>query len=138
MRIYVASKFENTAEVWKVMDALKAAGHTITHDWTHESVGERQGAELDLFLLDCAQKDMTGVETADALFVINHEKGKGMWTEMGMAIAWSKPVFFCCPERAYNIFCRLPGVEEFKTIDEGLQAIVQYGKGFDAGVQHAL
>lgn len=128
MRVYVASKFENTEEVHRVMDALKAAGHTITHDWTHENPGNREGAEKTAFLVECATKDMEGVQTADALFLINHPNGKGMWTELGMAIAWNIPVFFACPERAYNIFTELPGVETHETIDAALAACLEFGE----------
>lgn len=133
MRIYVASKFENTTEVWEAMNLLRGMGHTITHDWTHENPGDRKGGDLAVFLAECAQKDMDGVETADALLVINHPAGKGMWTEMGMAIAWGIPVFFCCPERAYNIFTELPGVEKFATIAEAVTAIDQFGKSIANG-----
>lgn len=128
MRIYVASKFENTAEVWSVMDRLRGMGHVITHDWTREALGDRTGAEAEAYLVDCAQKDMAGVETADAVFVINHPAGKGMWTELGMALAWQIPVFFVCPERAMNIFTHLPGVETFTSIDEGIAGLEAYGK----------
>lgn len=131
MRIYVASKFENTAEVHEAMEKLQALGHVVTHDWTHESPGDLKGLDLEEFMTECAIKDMYGVKTADVVLVINHPLGKGMWTEMGMAIAWSIPVFFCYPERATNIFTNLAGVETLPTLDEAIEAVHEFGQMVD-------
>ena len=39
MRIYVAGKWQEKPQVRAVQEALIAAGHTITHDWTAHDVG---------------------------------------------------------------------------------------------------
>lgn len=124
MRIYVASKFENTAEVRDAMSRLRDMGHEITHDWTQESAEGVAADALDEFLTECAVKDMYGVKTADVVLLINHKNGQGMWTELGMAIAWEIPVFFVFPTRTpTNVFTHINGVETYDEMDTTMMAI---------------
>ncbi len=128
MRVYVASKFENVVEVRDAMKRLQDLGHEITHDWTNENPGDLKDIELEEFMAGCAIKDMYGVETADALLAINHPLGKGMFVEMGMAIAAGTPVFIAFPERVNNIFSHLVGVESYPDIASAVAALDEYGQ----------
>lgn len=131
MRVYVASKFENVDEVHEAQEKLQAQGHIITHDWTHERPGDRTGLELEEYLTDCAIKDMYGVKSADVVLVINCLGGKGMFVEMGMGIAWEKPIFVVFPDRLNNIFTHLTGVETHPTIDSAVDAITEFAETFE-------
>lgn len=110
MKIYVASSFVNKDAVRSAISILESAGHSITHDWTVHDDGGRTGEELVAFLKQCAQQDFDGVVNADAILVLNHELGRGMFTEMGIAQALGKPIAVCDVDRANNIFFHMPGV----------------------------
>src|SRR5258706_4019762 len=131
MRIYVASKFENAVEVREAFRRLRTLGHEITHDWTDEKAGDLKGVALEEFLSECALKDMYGVKTADAILVINYVGGKGMFVEMGMAVAWGIPGFFVFPERLNNIFVHLHDVEAHDSIESAVQAIQELAETFE-------
>jgi hypothetical protein len=109
MKVYVAAKFEAKEAARTAMAALVSAGHEITHDWTaHEEPalpgdGSLTDAQRDFFR-DCAADDFTGVFEADVLVLLNHEHGKGMFTEMGIALAYGMPVFVVDIAKARNIF----------------------------------
>jgi nucleoside 2-deoxyribosyltransferase len=128
MRIYIATRFTNLEEYRQAKDALESLGHVISHDWSGEKVGDRQGTELEEFLNGCAVKDMYGVVTADALLVINHADARGTLVEMGMAIAKEIPVFVAFPERVSNIFTHLMGVESCADIDSAVEAVDNYSQ----------
>lgn len=120
MKIYVASKFENKPAVRTAMVLLQSAGHSITHDWTVHEDGERGGEELLAFFRLCAQQDFDGVVNADAILVLNHELGKGMFTEMGIAQALGKPVVVVDISRSNNIFFYLPGVKVCESVIDAI------------------
>lgn len=107
MRVYVAGKFEETQAVRAIQAKVRAAGHEITHDWTGEDPAGRQGEELALFLKECAEKDLFGVMSADALVLLNHDRAFGAMTEFGLAVASQIPVFVLKSEVRDNIFYNL-------------------------------
>lgn len=87
MKLFVASSYLNKAEARKVMRKLKAAGHTITFDWTRKervSTTAQKAAK--------AQADAQGVWDADALVVVWPGR-YGTATEIGIAIAAGISVF---------------------------------------------
>ena len=127
MKVYVASKFENQQEVRQAMKMLIDLGHTITHDWTKEDYGNRTGVELAAYRSLCAQEDFDGVKNADALLVINHARGCGMFVEFGMAVALGKAIFVVYPEKANNIFACLPGVYESGDLHDAIDHLDDWG-----------
>lgn len=105
MKFYVAGKFEDKERVRLAQRCIEAAGHEITHDWTMaEAIGGRAEAE----------DDMEGVKDADALLFVNVDPDllyAGSLVEIGMALAWDKPVYFINTQHmAQNVFYHLPGV----------------------------
>ena len=129
MKIYVATKFEEGPFARKVMESLETAGHTITHDWTVEVQGEVStlvGEEREKFLVKCAQSDLDGVRHCDVLLLLNHAYGKGMFTELGFAIALMKTVVIVRPKVANNIFFHLPGCHMVETVGEGIDLIQKW------------
>ena len=93
MRVYVASKYEErTRRVPEVYAALLEDGHVITHDWTGESDENIPPREVDAYHAACAADDIDGVMRADALVLLPHDRGKGLYVELGIAFARKIPV----------------------------------------------
>lgn len=132
MRIYVASKFENTEQVRSVMASLRAAGHTITFDWTTHNQADRQGPELYSYLQSCATDDAQGVLSAGAVLLLPvtaETPMAGAFTELGIAIARGIRVVVVdafAESRQNNVFYFMPGVHHVKTVEE---AIKHFGGG---------
>jgi hypothetical protein len=121
MRIYVASKFENTKAVREAYAALQKDGHTITHDWTGENADGLHGEELELYLRGCAEKDVNGVTDGQGFLLLNHERVAGANTELGIAIAHKKFIVVIDgkhPDKPSNIFFHLPSVHHAKDIEQ--------------------
>jgi hypothetical protein len=119
--VYVASKFENTKAVREAYEALKKDNHTITHDWTGENADGLHGAALDLYLRECAERDVAGVANCQGLLLINHELGCGMFTELGIAIALKKFIVVLDgkhPNKPRNIFFNLPDVHHAQSLEQ--------------------
>ena len=124
MRIYVATSFLNRNEARRVMVLLRAAGHSITHDWTYEDPYGRVGPELQRYFGECAATDVAAVVAADALLVLHHERGRGMLVELGIALADpAKPILVVGAPPFAPIFYALPRVRHFPAIGPALQAL---------------
>lgn len=121
MNIYVATKFEDGHFAKKVMAQLREQGHVITHDWTNENSDGLKGAELEEYLLKCANADLKGVQDCNLLLLLNHPHGKGMFTELGFAIALKKDVLIVRPKVAHNVFFHMEKCKTVETIEEALQ-----------------
>jgi nucleoside 2-deoxyribosyltransferase len=93
VRVYVAAKYEERARlVPEVYAKLREGGHVITHDWTGESDDNIPPREIDAYHAACASDDIDGVMRADALVLLPHERGKGLYVELGIAFARKIPV----------------------------------------------
>lgn len=108
MKIYIASKWSDDGikQAREAMAALEIDGHSITHNWCDEDPGDRQGDELALYLWQCAVADLRGVEAADAVVAFPHDYGKGLYSEIGVALTRGIPVILVSPkaERMRCIF----------------------------------
>lgn len=93
MNIYVAAKWEEKSHVRLLYKVLTERGHVITHDWTQEEEGDRQGEELEKYLRDCADKDYEGVMAADVVILVDHPRLRGGMVELGLALAWGKTIY---------------------------------------------
>lgn len=127
MKVYVASKFENQAEVRKAITLLREHGHDITFDWTQHSAVGKSGQELQDYLRLCAVDDYDGVLFAEALVLIDHPNCKAAYTELGMALAMQARVIVVNavptvidPTMHQNIFMHLPEVEHVDSIEEAV------------------
>lgn len=105
MNIYVATSFQNIPEARAVMDLLVRAGHTITHDWTHEHVDTTWSKERqETYFQTCGRNDFEGVLRADAVVLVNHTLARDAMTEFGIALGLAKPVFVLYPDRRPSVF----------------------------------
>lgn len=86
--IYVASKFEERARAKALMEDLRLVGFQIAHDWTgEEETGEPGRHEWGLARQSHATADFHGVLEADRLVVIDNPLGRGLYVELGIALA---------------------------------------------------
>ncbi len=70
MRIYVAGSGEELGRARRVMAALRAAGHTITHDWT---VGYAADADMDdVHAATSAERDIDGIDDSEAFLLLRN------------------------------------------------------------------
>ena len=125
MRVYVASKYEERESlVPKVYAKLREAGHIITHDWTGESDENIPPRELDAYHAACAADDIDGVMRADVLVLLPHERGKGLYVELGVAFARKIPVI--CWDYAGMLDCIFlvhPDVIHVESMDEIIETL---------------
>lgn len=110
-RVYVAGgSSERLTIVRPMLDRLRAAGVTITHDWTTCPGFDRESTRLE----QCrwATEDFEGVYNADLLWLIcPAEKSEGAHAELGYAIARRTPVIVSGPATAHHrIFPLLAGM----------------------------
>lgn len=124
MRIYVASSYHRKDDVRNLILQLKRARHTITFDWTTDV-----DQVLTIGAEAAALKDYWGVVTAEMIIVLHDDRGRGMGTELGVAVANFKKIIvvgskiqekFGCLQRE-NVFYHLPGVLHIDTVDELFQ-----------------
>ena len=138
MKIYLASRYSRRVELCDYRSQLEQLGHSVTSRWLNgkhqlsrdglrigavgeeyvEAGSDREAAELRAFF---AEEDMEDVRTADLVIAFTEfprakaSRG-GRHVELGMALAWSKPVYLVGPRE--NVFCWLPSVQQFSQFDE--------------------
>jgi nucleoside 2-deoxyribosyltransferase len=123
-KVYVAAAFRNLLEAKDVMSRLQKIGYEITHDWTNESSEGLKGEELTSYLEKCAEHDFDGVMSADLFFLINDDRGRGAFTELGFALAKGLPIIVAKEKAANNIFLHLQCqgvIWKFETIDQAIE-----------------
>jgi len=91
MKFFVSGKVGSDSDTKRLMHELKKAGHEITFDWTtiehlrpydKNTRASREAAVLE----------SRGVKDADVLVIITHDRGVGLFVEMGIAIGAGIPV----------------------------------------------
>jgi hypothetical protein len=127
MKVYVAAKFEERDEVLKLYEILKSKGHTVTCDWTkHKSISPyKDNPEL---AREYSIGDTNGSMDADFFIMLTPNDGKGMFVELGAAIASNiksgKPKIYAVGENnTETIFYFHPSVTRVDTLDEVLKQI---------------
>lgn len=89
MKFYIATKLERVADHHNLRDRLITLGHEITYDWTVHGSVQREGVDV---IRKVALAEKRGVLEADFVCVLL-PGGRGTHAELGMALAWGKPVF---------------------------------------------
>lgn len=100
MKIYIASTLSNYLQVQALRDALLAAGHSITYDWTLHGSVQGQG---EARLREVAAAERTGVLQAELVLVLL-PGGRGTHAELGMANALGKPVIIFSASDAFDAY----------------------------------
>lgn len=92
MKVFVTGKAGEEDAARQAMQLLRQAGHEITFDWTtiphlkpyDKNISESRSAAI---------LEAKGVMDADIIVLLAHERGVGMYVELGIAIAKNKPVY---------------------------------------------
>jgi len=140
VKIYVASKFENSPAVREAHAALRDDGHVITHDWTSENAEALAGKALEAYLQGCAEKDVEGVLTCDALLLLNHQLMAGGFAEFGMAIAANKFIVVIDgkhPLKPRCIFFHLVHVHHVADLEEARKVLLAHELFLHQGAEAA-
>jgi len=88
-KFYIATYLERHADHNLVRDALVAAGHEITYDWTSHGSIKEEGEER---LIEVAEAELHGVTEADFVVVLL-PGGRGTHAEIGAATGLSIPTY---------------------------------------------
>jgi hypothetical protein len=106
MKVYVSMSSADTRAARKIMDKVRAAGHTVVHDWT-ASVDKTE-AGCSLSQSSAAKDDIDAVVEADLLLIYG-EPTAGC--ELGAALAWGLAVVWIMPQgAAAHTFLKHDGV----------------------------
>ncbi|HVZ70938.1 MAG TPA: hypothetical protein VHJ20_01070 [Polyangia bacterium] len=121
MRIYLAARFDRSAEMLDVAAALSQLGHFVTSRWIY---GRTNAPDLL-----SAIEDIEDLTDADCLVSFTEHPTKGVaWAarggrhvEFGVALATSKRLCIVGPRE--NIFHHLPRVEVYRSLAELLDVL---------------
>lgn len=135
-RVFVSGQIYDTEYVLGVQRALIEAGHEITHDWTGSEGGGKlldgNKAKLDnpSEAARRAVADMQGVIDSDVyiLCTSNEKAGKGMYVELGGALALNKttgkPIIYLLGNMNHmSIFYFDPSVKHRRDVQEIIDEI---------------
>lgn len=131
MNVYVASSFARKPCVRAMHDLLRAAGHSISHDWTPEDatpyLDERLREDLHRYLRRGAKEDLDAVLRSHALVVLHDDRGRGMASEFGAALAKGIPCIVVGARVATgemrNVFYYLPEVIHVDEPEDAISAL---------------
>lgn len=87
-RVYIASGLGNVEAVRSLQELVRAAGWTISYDWTQHGSVQAEGIER---IRQVAHAEMRGVFEAD-LVLVALPGGRGTHVEMGLALAFGIPI----------------------------------------------
>jgi nucleoside 2-deoxyribosyltransferase len=121
LNVYLAANGREIETTRKAMQAIRDAGHRITHDWTVGIENQRPAdpVERERVRQAAALADVAGIRAADVLVLLDHDKGFGMYVEMGVAIGLGKPVIVV-DERYHQVFFSLPTVRLAETVEQAI------------------
>lgn len=88
MKYYIATALERAADHTLVRDAMAAAGHQITYDWTAHGSVQSEGLAR---IREVAELETHGVLAADLVIVLL-PGGRGTHAELGIAIGAGIPI----------------------------------------------
>ena len=125
-RIFVSGQIDEKEQIRSIYGAIKAAGHSVTHDWTlTDDIGDKLGDIEESGRR--AKLDICGVADCDAYILMtdNQRVGKGMYVELGAAPALNptagRPdVYVAGPLNHLSIFYLHPAVRRVESIDAAI------------------
>jgi len=120
MKFFVSGKVGDDDICKSLMESLKGAGHEITFDWTsieHLRPYDKNAAASR----EAAISEACGVKNADVLVIIAHDKGVGMYVELGIAIGAGIPVRVITKVESRTMFFHHPLVRKINSIDEVIE-----------------
>jgi len=120
MKFFVSGKAGIERSVREVMKALQDAGHEITFDWT--TIDHlRPYDENATVSRETAIQESRGVKDADVLIIVVHDRGVGMYVELGIAIGSGVPVRVITDAQSRTIFFHHPLVKKVDNLEQILK-----------------
>lgn len=126
MNVFVSGQIKEKYKIRKILRRLELSGHRVTHDWTRTD-NLRKPYKLEAVEAGRrAHKDIRGVLDADIYILMsdNSECGKGMYVELGTALAVAEmnvkklQVYVVGPMNHESVFYHHPAVVHKESIDE--------------------
>lgn len=124
MKFFVSGKVGSENDAKKLMDLLREAGHEITFDWTTISHLRPYDANVTASR-EAAVLEAAGVKDADVLVIVAHDRGVGMFVELGIALGVGIPVRIINDKESRSMFFHHPLVKQVKAIDDILKEFSQ-------------
>lgn len=132
-KVFVSGQVDDVDRVREVYKKLELAGFVITHDWTVSDV-ILSGREAKLKNTKeaglRAEKDINGVVDADVYILLsdNEKVGKGMYAELGAALALHKgsgtpDIYIVGSLNHLSVFYLHPAVRLRDTIEDVLNEL---------------
>jgi hypothetical protein len=129
MKVFISGHIKDKVKIQGYYAQLESLGHEITHDWTRDENIEIKPENKEE-LRNRASKDLTGVLDCEvyALITTDRANGKGMYVELGAALAnkkiTGKPKIYVVGElSSMSVFYMHPEVKHCKDFDEFLKII---------------
>jgi len=117
MKFFVSGKVGVEGDAREAVKALQEAGHEITFDWTTiEHL--RPYDENATASREAAVKESRGVQDADVLIVLAHDRGVGMYVELGIAIGSGVPVRVVTNGESRTMFFHHPLVSKVQRLEQ--------------------
>lgn len=131
MKVYVAGPLTDTTAVRAVQQAVLAAGHQLSLDWTRGLDVSFAGDYAEDLVLSSkiAADDLDGVLNADAVLVVaSQHEGRGMFVELGAALTRAtrgdlEHVVVVGHIQHESVFYYHPAVQRVSTIEEWLTMV---------------
>lgn len=111
MKIYIAGRFTERERMREIQTSLEFIDHEVVSTWIEEGGGGEQ---------EDAIQDIGDIERCDLLLQVTEvvEGGKGMWVELGYALAKGKAVAVFPRRDPLCVFHALPQVQLVTALDQ--------------------
>jgi hypothetical protein len=121
VKVYVAGRSAIRDGVEDAIKKLISAGFEITFDWTkYPRMVYKDDPEL-------AQKysllELEAISVCDAFILISDEEGRGMYVEMGYALALDKSIYVIGKHNTKPIFMYHPAIIKMDKIEEVIKKL---------------
>ena len=123
MKVYVSAAYKEAHNAKIAIEAVKASEHFITYDWTNEAIGDKTVEETAEYIRQCAAHCKAGVTDCDAILILANKNGRGMFSELGMALALDKLIVVVKPCVGDNIFFFLPECHKVDSLPDAINLI---------------
>jgi len=125
MKFYIAGKWQDRHTIKWLVSKLLEKGHSISCDWTNHNFDKNGVIATKSKLLQIVQEDIDGVANCDTYVgvLVKDYNYKGLWVEMGIAIALGKNIFTIGEAGDSCIFMNHPHIRRFRTIEEFLESV---------------
>ena len=129
MKFFVSGKIGVEGNVKEVMKALRNVGHEITFDWTTIDHLSPYDKNVDASR-NAAIKERQGIADADVFIILPHERGVGMYVELGIAIGFGIPIRVITNVESRTMFFHHPLVKRVDSLEQIIKEFERYWYGF--------